>query len=206
MATIEEKIKQIRKEKGMTQKELAEKMGVTYTVISGYERGKRKPKIETIIRIANALNVSTFDIVPAFVPSDEMTLAQARQAVKDLRKKLEEYLEQQTCDDAISREDALQALCRAVHKNDDNIPCINQRVSCLWNKTKVQDYAEEILKLPSVTPQPKTGYWIEKDGYDGDTYYDCSECGESWATIEGTPWDNGMNYCPNCGAKMEVEE
>ena len=49
----------------------------------------------------------------------------------------------------------------------------------------------------------KTGRWIEKDGWDGDVYYDCSACGESWTTIEGTPWDNAMNYCPHCGAKME---
>ena len=53
--------------------------------------------------------------------------------------------------------------------------------------------------------EPKTGHWIEKDGFDGDVYYDCSECGESWTTIEGTPWQNGMNYCPNCGARMESE-
>ena len=51
----------------------------------------------------------------------------------------------------------------------------------------------------------KTGHWIEKDGWDGDVYYDCSACGESWTTIEGTPWDNDMNYCPHCGAKMEGE-
>ena len=50
------------------------------------------------------------------------------------------------------------------------------------------------------------GKWIEKDGWDGDVYYDCSVCGESWATIEGTPWDNDMNYCPHCGAKMEGAE
>lgn len=49
----------------------------------------------------------------------------------------------------------------------------------------------------------KIGEWIQKDGYDGDVYYDCSACGESWATIEGDPWLNGMNYCPNCGARME---
>ena len=48
----------------------------------------------------------------------------------------------------------------------------------------------------------KTGHWIEKDGFDGDVYYDCSECGESWTTIEGTPWDNEWNYCPNCGCRM----
>ncbi len=51
----------------------------------------------------------------------------------------------------------------------------------------------------------KTGKWIEKDGWDGDVYYDCSACSESWITIEGTPWDNGMNYCPHCGAKMKGE-
>lgn len=52
----------------------------------------------------------------------------------------------------------------------------------------------------------KVGKWIEKDGWDGDVYYNCSACGESWITIEGTPWDNGMNYCPHCGAKMEGAE
>ena len=60
---------------------------------------------------------------------------------------------------------------------------------------------DDIRQLPSVQPSRK-GHWIEKDGYDGDTYYDCSECGESWTTIDGTPWNNGMKFCPNCGADM----
>lgn len=100
-------------------------------------------------------------------------------------------LEQEPCDDVISREDALQALCKAVHKNDDTIPCSNQRVSCLWDKTKVQDYAEEILRLPPVTPQPKMGRWKWN--------FHCSLCnniGERY-----------YDYCPGCGAKMqEVDE
>lgn len=37
------------------------------------------------------------------VPSDEMTLEQAWQAVKDLRKKLAGYLEQESCDDIVNR-------------------------------------------------------------------------------------------------------
>ena len=44
--------------------------------------------------------------------------------------------------------------------------------------------------------------WIEHDDGWGDIYYDCSACNESWTTIEGTPFDNGMKYCPHCGAKM----
>ena len=57
--------------------------------------------------------------------------------------------------------------------------------------------ALELLK-----EQRKKGHWIEKGDYDMDVYYDCSVCGESWTTIEGTPWENGMNYCPHCGADM----
>ena len=64
-----------------------------------------------------------------------------------------------------------------------------------WRRLK------ELLKEQEV----KTGKWIERIDYMGDTYYDCSVCNESWITIEGTPWVNGMNYCPHCGAKMNQE-
>ena len=53
--------------------------------------------------------------------------------------------------------------------------------------------------------RPK-GHWIEHTDYVGDTYYDCSNCKEPWTTIEGTPWQNMMNFCPNCGAKMQEGE
>lgn len=66
----------------------------------------------------------------------------------------------------------------------------------------VKDWIDIIESMPSVTPTERIGHWIEKDGFDGDVYYDCSECGESWTTIEGTPWDNEWNYCPNCGCRM----
>ena len=44
-----------RKRIGISQHELAEKMGVTYQAISQYERGKREPKIEQVQRICEAL-------------------------------------------------------------------------------------------------------------------------------------------------------
>lgn len=50
------------------------------------------------------------------------------------------------------------------------------------------------------------GRWEPEDNYfDGDTWC-CSACREPFALIEGTPTDNGMKYCPNCGAKMDGEE
>ena len=77
---------------------------------------------------------------------------------------------------------------------------IGQPVSVYFPDTMMKKGVCELLK-----EQPKNGTWIEKEDYYGDTYYDCSVCDESWTTIEGTPWQNGMNYCPHCGAKMEVK-
>lgn len=55
--TVGEKIKAFRKEKGLTQKQLAEKSGMIEESIRGYELGKRHPKKETLLRIAQALDV-----------------------------------------------------------------------------------------------------------------------------------------------------
>lgn len=49
----------------------------------------------------------------------------------------------------------------------------------------------------------KHGEWIEKEEIYGDVYYTCSNCNNDWTTIDGTPQENFMNFCPNCGAKMD---
>lgn len=55
--TVGEKIRDIRVEKGMTQKELGEALGVSVQTISAYESGRRRPKVETLSRFADALGV-----------------------------------------------------------------------------------------------------------------------------------------------------
>lgn len=50
-------IRKIRTERELTQKQLAEKSGLSVSVIQKYELGDRKPKLETLINIAMALNV-----------------------------------------------------------------------------------------------------------------------------------------------------
>ena len=50
------------------------------------------------------------------------------------------------------------------------------------------------------------GEWIEQDdGWDG-VLYTCSVCRCDWVTIDGTPFENNMRYCPECGAKMDGGE
>lgn len=54
-----DKIKNLRTDKGMFQKDLAEKVGCSVQAISSYEKGQKKPKVETLEKIASALNVTT---------------------------------------------------------------------------------------------------------------------------------------------------
>ena len=51
-------LKKLRTRSGMTQKELAEKIGVTKSVISYYELRDRSPSPEVLIKLANIFHVS----------------------------------------------------------------------------------------------------------------------------------------------------
>ena len=53
-----------------------------------------------------------------------------------------------------------------------------------------------------MTTRPQ-GEWKTIKGTDSDEYYECSNCGEPWVLIAGTPKDNNMNFCPNCGIDMK---
>ena len=60
--SIGENIKTLRKQKKMTQKELAAQTGLSEFTIKKYEADKFKPKIEAVKKLAVALEVSPFDI------------------------------------------------------------------------------------------------------------------------------------------------
>lgn len=63
MTEIGEKIRSARISANMTQAELAEKLGVAYQNIGQIESGKRKPKLETIVKIAYALGCRVEDLI-----------------------------------------------------------------------------------------------------------------------------------------------
>ena len=50
-------IKKVREEKGLTQEQLAERLNVTRQAVSNWENEKTQPDIETLDRIASALDV-----------------------------------------------------------------------------------------------------------------------------------------------------
>lgn len=61
--TVAENIKKIRKEKGLTQKQLGEKCKMSESTLRQYELGFRNPKLQTLAKIAAALDVSANDLL-----------------------------------------------------------------------------------------------------------------------------------------------
>ena len=58
-----ERLRELRKQSTYTQKELAEKLGVSTITIRQYEQGAREPNIERILRLALIFNVSTDELL-----------------------------------------------------------------------------------------------------------------------------------------------
>ena len=65
MKSIGKMISSLRKEKGMTQSELAEKMNVTDKAVSKWERDLSCPDINTISKLADVLEVSVDELLQA---------------------------------------------------------------------------------------------------------------------------------------------
>ncbi len=61
--TTAEKIRSIRKEKGLTQKALGERLGVSQATVGQYENNPNPPKIDTLERIAEALGVPLIALI-----------------------------------------------------------------------------------------------------------------------------------------------
>lgn len=58
-----ERIQKARKSKGLTQKQLAEKLEIAEITVRKYESNKREPKIEIMKKIAEALGVSVAELI-----------------------------------------------------------------------------------------------------------------------------------------------
>ncbi|MBQ8433589.1 MAG: helix-turn-helix transcriptional regulator [Clostridia bacterium] len=56
--TMGNKIKNLREKAGLSQTELADKLGLSKSVISAYEKGIRNPSFKVLPLLAEALNVS----------------------------------------------------------------------------------------------------------------------------------------------------
>ena len=95
------RIREIREELGLSQKELAEKMQVSPTNIYNYETGRTEPSIEILLKLSQILNVSIdyligreddFGVVKnhAAVQGGEILSAEEKELIRNYRKLTDE--------------------------------------------------------------------------------------------------------------------
>lgn len=92
LSTFADRLKHLRKEKHLTQKDISIRTGIAEPTIRKYEAGKLNPKFETVQKFAVALEVSVSDLYGWDVSefdSDEKRLESIRNGVKllDIAKK-----------------------------------------------------------------------------------------------------------------------
>lgn len=61
--TLGQRLARLRKERGFTQAELADKIGINRVLVSDYERDRIRPHYEMIIHLAYALEVTTDELL-----------------------------------------------------------------------------------------------------------------------------------------------
>lgn len=59
-----DKMQKVRKEKGISQEELASMLSMHRTYVGMVERGERNPTIRTLYKIAKALKVDSSELLP----------------------------------------------------------------------------------------------------------------------------------------------
>ena len=57
------KIKELRKQSGMTQAELAGKLGISSSAVGMYEQGRREPDNDTMLRLCDVFDISADDLL-----------------------------------------------------------------------------------------------------------------------------------------------
>ena len=59
MVNMGEKLKSLRIEKNLTQKQVADRIGLAISAVSSYESGSRYPSYDVLVRLAHIFHVST---------------------------------------------------------------------------------------------------------------------------------------------------
>lgn len=85
MSFIEEladNLREARKQKNLTQAQLAQQVGITANAISLYETAKRMPNLKTVSILSNVLDISLDDLIPCM--SHEMQVDPCQANIFDL--------------------------------------------------------------------------------------------------------------------------
>ena len=130
--TVGEKIRIARKGRQLTQKELGELCGIAEQTIGQYERGTLNPKMETLGKIADALDIPFLTFISNDVESFKVNKGLVITVMKDLSEGEEEtnFLNQ------------IRALLQRLNRS---------------GKKKAMERIEELTEIPRYQAKPATG-------------------------------------------------
>lgn len=114
-----DRLKESRIKSGLTQEQLAEKLGIAKSTLSGYESGNREPTVATIAKVMDILNIDanylyqdeTNSLTELVVSLDEKALLRKYRDLDDHGRKMVDF----TLEEEYKRSKAL------AEQNSDNI-------------------------------------------------------------------------------------
>lgn len=122
---VGDNIRKYRQMRGLTQKDLGDRIGVKHNTISQYEKGRNAPEQNMIFAIANALNVSVGDLFPQTTKTPDesyIKLLAMSDGLSDRDKDyLKELIEKAHSLDEQAREDFFKNIRFAVEYFDRNL-------------------------------------------------------------------------------------
>ncbi len=145
-------IKKARTNAGVTQAELAERLGITPQAVSQYERGIKNPKLETIRRIAEALGVLVPDLYPEGMQAMPILDWMESKGIPIVSGPSEAYWEslKQTKAEQNSKEEQLLNHFRTLNDNGQNVAV--ERVQELTEIPRYQLKPAPAQTVPNAAP------------------------------------------------------
>ena len=89
--------------------------------------------------------------------------------------------------------------------NDRDNPLILQQKEAVGCGIEVLRQVKVLINQSPTIESRLQGKWIVTENEYMDDEYKCPFCKYEFTLYEGTPKESDINYCPNCGAKMEEE-
>lgn len=72
---LPERLQQLRQKYGLSQKAVADRLGISTSIISGYEVGIRTPSVEMLYRLSGLYHCSTDFLLGKSAPTDTLDVS-----------------------------------------------------------------------------------------------------------------------------------
>lgn len=158
--TLGERIKLERKKKGITQKQLAEKINKGFSTVQKYEIDVITPPLDMIQKIADALEISVMDLMPDTDKATVFKQKQKKNGKKIDEMNLEELTEVTETLDFLDTITSLNQTSQQLKERDAHIrAAISERRKVLeafdtlnsLGKEKALERVEELTEIPKYT-------------------------------------------------------